>query len=192
MIKIKIHSNVDVITNMKPIKIKIHSTVSEITNSSTVIFTYQDSIEDVKALVEEIIKISGRENLTADDIFYYGVFCEDDTYINIINDWEDYFDDFEKPNDFPELTEHWNGNKNLFRAQQQAQTKWVTDLETSILKGEIEKPEWMVKIQEMESSQYYQYDRLLHILPKNEEYKDLADKLINFLNSPTHEATRDG
>jgi hypothetical protein len=55
------------------IKIKIHSVVDVITNSSTVIYTYQDGSEKpVRELIEEIFKLSNiTENI--DDVFEFGL-----------------------------------------------------------------------------------------------------------------------
>jgi hypothetical protein len=61
----------------KTVIMKIHSIVDVITNSSTVIYTYQDnSIEPAKELVNEMLKLSGITDKTADDVFYYTVLYE--------------------------------------------------------------------------------------------------------------------
>jgi predicted HTH transcriptional regulator len=165
--------------------LKIHSSVDVITNSSTVIFTYQDSISQVKELVDEIIKISGKKDISADDVFHYGVFCE--TY-----KYKDYIEDNDHSIEgYPKITIEWSTEtKDEYYKQREVQDKWIEDLKLSIMKSEIEKPDWMTNAEEGDWS--YDPDRYLNIIPKNEEYKDLADKLIKFLNSPDHEATRDG
>ena len=146
------------------IKLKIHSSVDVITNSSTVIFTYQHSTTQAKELVAEIIKLSDTPDLTPDDVFYFGEFCHEDVY-------NDYKENYEV-----DITRE--GVKNLI---------------DSVLMGEIDKPDWMKEIEESENYyDYYSPDLYLHIKPKDDKYKPLADKLISFLNSPSHEATRDG
>lgn len=148
------------------IKLKIHSSVDVITNSSTVIFTYQNSIQEVKELVEEIIKLTSETDLTADDVFFYGKFCDADVYA-------------ESEGVVPE---EYEGN-----------TKMVENLIVAVLSGEMEKPEWMTQVENNEDYyDYYNPDIYLHILPKEEKYKALGQKLLDFLNSPSHEATRDG
>ena len=148
---------------MQTIKIKLHSTVDIITNSSTVIYTYQDgSLAPVKELIDEMLKISGSE-LKADDCFYFGVFL-DDTY--------EYLED---NSEAPELS------KEEFSA-----------LKLSMLKGEIEKPKWMINVEDSENWNCYQKSTALEILPKDEKYSELANKLLNYLNSTSHEACQDG
>ena len=58
------------------IKIKIHSIVDVITNSSTVIYTFQNSIKQAKLLVQAVLDLCGENKLTPDDVFCYGVFCD--------------------------------------------------------------------------------------------------------------------
>ena len=62
---------------MKPIKIKVHSSVDLITNSSTTIFTFSEgSVDAVKELVNEMLKVFNEPYKKFDDIFYAGVFAE--------------------------------------------------------------------------------------------------------------------
>jgi hypothetical protein len=149
-------------------KIKLHSSVDLITNSSTVIFTYQDgSLEPLKDLVNEMLKTFGRTE-TFDDIFYADVFLEDDYQ---------YF-------------ESYNIECPLTGDDTDSQLK---ELKLQIIKGEIEKPQWMIDIEgEQSRCDYYLPDTQLEILPKDEKYSELANKLLRYLNSTDHEATRDG
>ena len=53
------------------IKIKLHSAVDLITNSSTVIFTYSEgAVSKLVELVDEMLKAFGHENVHFDDLFY--------------------------------------------------------------------------------------------------------------------------
>lgn len=63
------------------------------------------------------------------------------------------------------------------------------DLEIQYIKGEIEKQDWMVNA---EGCGYYSGDTSLHLIPKDEKYSQLANKLLQYLYSTDHEATRDG
>ena len=65
------------------------------------------------------------------------------------------------------------------------------ELKEKILKGELKKPDWMKEIEEDEG--YYGYSRstYLEIYPKNKKYEELSKKIINFLYSTDHKATRD-
>ena len=135
----------------KIIKIKLHSSVDLITNSSTVIFTYSDgSLAAVKELVNEMLKVFGKEK-TFDDIFYAQVLP----------------DEYNEDKDLPEN---------------------YKELEVQYIKGEIEKQDWM------ENSERYDYcsgDTSLYIIPKDEKYSELANKLLKYLYSTSHEATYD-
>ena len=153
---------------METIKIKIHSTVDIITNSSTVIFTYQgDSVEPVKELIDEILKLSGTKNedgtqMKADDCFYFGVFlCDDDSYL--------------EGDDCPEDMDDKSFEK----------------LKLQILKGETERPDWMTNREEQDNEGYTDSTNL-EIMAKDKKYSKLAEKLLGYLNSPTHEASYSG
>ena len=168
------------------IKLKIHSLVDVITNSSTTIYTYQaGSISPVKELVQEILTISKITDKSPDDIFYYGVFCEDGIYFDKFDEGEE-----EAPLSMPELIGDWGTDERV--NSQDAQQKWLDDLKTSIMKGEIEKPKWMIDIEEDENYSGYSIPTELCLVPKDDIYKPLANKLFSFLNSPNHEAFRDG
>lgn len=156
---------------MKITKIKLHSSVDLITNSSTVIFTYQDgSLAPLKELVNEMLKTFDRTE-TFDDIFYAEVFLDDDYK---------YYDSDEEEDPCP-------------FASADNPDEQLKELKLQILKGEIEKPKWMLDVENSESGyNYYLPDTCLEILPKDEKYSALANRLLSYLNSPNHEATRDG
>lgn len=136
---------------MQTIKIKLHSSVDLITNSSTVIFTYSEgSLQAVKDLVNEILKVFEKEE-TFDDIFYAAVLP----------------DEYDGDQDIPH---NWK------------------ELEIQYVKGEIEKQNWMKN----SCYDYYDGDTSLHLIPKNEKYSELSKKLLKYLYSTNHEATRDG
>lgn len=151
---------------MKTFKLKLHSSVDLITNSSTVIFTYSDgSIEPLKSLINEMLKVFGYEDKTFDDLFFADVFLE-----------EDY--EYYEQDGFPEdETDH---------------DTYLADIKLKVLKGEIEKPQWMIDAEESEGGLGYQSSNNLEIITKDEKYSELANKLLKYLYSTTHEATRDG
>lgn len=157
---------------MKIIKLKIHSTVDLITNSSTVIFTYSEgSLPALKQLVNEMLK-SFDKTETFDDIFYAQVFLENpDHYFDVeldLNNGEESI--FEKLS--------WKERENL-----------IEEIKLQVLKGEIEKPEWMVKAEDGYDYDGYRLDSILEILPKSDKYEVLARRLTNFLYSTDHEAS---
>jgi len=144
-------------------KIKLHSSVDLITNSSTVIFTYSGgSLQAVKDLVNEMLKVFERTE-TFDDIFYAGVFL-DDTYRYTEDENED------EENTIPEDVD-------------------IDKMIDDILIGKIEKPEWMISVEENEDGEGFLPDTMLYLKSKDEKYNELAKQLLNYLTSQYHEAT---
>ena len=155
---------------MVTFKIKLHSSVDLITNSSTVIFTYSGgSLKAVKELVNEMLKVFGKEE-TFDDIFYVEVFLEEISY---------YLESKDCPEEFN--TEDWKADQIAFEQYQ-----------TSILKGEIKKPQWMKDIEEDEGYEGYSRSTDLHLLAKDEKYSELASKLLKYLYSTGHAGCYNG
>jgi hypothetical protein len=71
------------------IKINIHSFVDIITNSSTTIFSYYGGcIKPAKEMIDEFLKLAGT-NLKTDDVFYIDVFADIDTYISYAEDLDE-------------------------------------------------------------------------------------------------------
>jgi hypothetical protein len=163
---------------MKTFKIVLHSTVDLITNSSTVIFTYsQGSQEAVKNLVNEMLKVFGHEDKTFDDLFYAEIFSEDDC---------NYFYDKR----FKEVA----GTSNIsdYKEERKISEKFLNALKLQIIKKEIEKPAWMIEIEEEESHcGCFAASNALELLPKDEKYLELSNQLLKFLYSTNHEGTRD-
>ena len=151
----------------KTIIMKIHSIVDVITNSSTVIYTYQDdSIEPAKELVNEMLKLSGITDKTADDIFFFNALYDLDILYDLYHNNIDpeYKDNYDKVDSY---------------------------IMNCIQNNDI--PNWMIP---NDSDDYSGYDlpraTELHITAKEPQYQDLADKLLIFLNSPNADARYDG
>ena len=172
-------------------KINIYSIVDVITNSSTTIYTYQEnSIEPAKELIEEILKLLRDEeedySIDPDDYFYFGVFCKNELYF----DRFDYKKEREKPDDMPEVKGEYNTKQ--WKYTNRKREKWLNNLKKDIMKGEKKKPNWMEIVEEEGGYSVLTPDTYLHIIPKEEKYKPLVEKIINFINSPRHEGIRDG
>lgn len=152
----------------KLIILKTHSVVDLITNSSTTIFTYSDGSESaVKTLIDEMLKVFNVDK-TADDLFYFGVFLEDDY---------NYFE-YEEDDD----EEGFELTKEL-----------LEETKIKVLKGEIKKPEWMEKREDYRGNyDNYSASTNLTILAKDEKYNELASRLIGYLYSTGHEAEYQG
>ncbi len=155
---------------MEIFKIKLHSSVDLITNSSTVIFTYSEgSLKAVKDLVNEMLKVFGKTE-TFDDIFYAEIFLDEDSY---------YLESGSCPE---ELTNgDWKQNQENF-----------AKFKLSILKCEIEKPQWMENVEKSENYDYYGKSTSLELCAKDEKYSNLANALLRYLYSTDHEAIYDG
>lgn len=159
---------------MKTIKLKIHSAVDLITNSSTTIFTYSDgALSTLKELVNEMLKTFGKTE-TFDDIFYAGVFLDDnegyyEADTRLSEDDEEYVSVFDELN--------W-----------QERAIKINETKLQVLKGEIEKPDWMIETEGYYNDSYLS-ETNLEIIPKSEKYQELANKLIKFLYSTNHEAS---
>ena len=153
-------------------RINYHSFVDVITNSSTVIYTYQSGcIPAVKEVLNEMLKLQG-ETKTADELFYVGVFCDADLY-------SEYVDNMEEDNPFEGLDYEETGMA-------------IDELIEKIQKGEEVKPEWMEECENSEDSLDFNPCLYLHISAKDGKYKDLAEKLVTFLNSQESDGGRDG
>ena len=155
---------------MKTIKIKLHSSVDLITNSSTVIFTYSEgSVEKLKELVNEMLKTFS-QSLTFDDMFQCDVFLDDNyNYCECENET---------------VQEAFKGVED--------NDKFINETKIKIIKGEIERPGWMKIAEEEESWSGYNKSTTLEIIPRDEKYSELANKLLKYLYSTSHEATMGG
>ena len=135
----------------------------------------QPSIEALRELVNTFFNVFEIEDKTFDDMFYYGVFCAPETYAN--NDWESLlgYNNFDIP-------------QNIYAvcSTSQERVNYVNMIIDEVIKGEIEKPDWMTYV-EMETS-CNEYDQqpsnFLRLIPKDEKYKELGEKIISFLYSP--------
>lgn len=166
------------------IKIRFHSIVDVITNSSTVIYTYQNSIKEAKELVAEMLKLMGIDK-SPDDVFYYGVFCDNDAYF-------DAYENDELPEDCPKVTESWSGNKELRDNQIAIQSKWFEDYKLLIIKGDKEKCEWMLNSEKDQYGDSFDPDSYLNLIPKEEQYKVFGEKIKALLGSISADGGRDG
>jgi hypothetical protein len=125
----------------------------------------------VKDLINEMLKVFGVNDKTADDLFYFDTFLEDtDMYKERGEDDEDE----ENVNDMTKDVD-------------------IKELINDVLTQKVEKPTWMKDAEDKEDSyDYYKPSTELYIKAKDEKHLELANKLLKYLNSTDHEATRDG
>lgn len=131
------------------------------------------SLGRFEKLMEAIFEALGSEYRKASDIFYYGVFCKEGTYAFF--DWS---------ND-PEANCVKDIPSKLRNPLEGSNTKRIFVHATicDILRGKIEKPEWMEHIEQSFCYDDEQTSTFLYILPKTEEFKDVARLLDEFLYS---------
>ena len=130
-------------------------------------------IEPLQELINEMLLIFNSP-LRVDDIFYYGVFCKPETYANYQH-WDEAPENLEVPF---ELTNTCSTSND--------RTNYVNNVIKEVLRGEIDKPSWMIYIEMEEVCNEYEQapSTFLYIEVKDETYQILAEKLINFLYSP--------
>jgi len=145
------------------IKIPIHSCTDLITNSSTVIFTYSESAEPAMVeMINEVFRTFGIDK-KCEDVF--------DTVV---------------------LTESYRYSESD-HVPEGMSSEEVDKLVEDVATCKVPKPEWFKEVEGKEDSwSYYTPDTHLHIIPKKEEYRQLAGLINTFLYSTDHEATRDG
>lgn len=129
-------------------------------------------IEPLQELINEMLLIFNSP-LRIDDIFYYGVFCKPETYANYQH-WDEAPENLEVPF---ELTNTCSTSND--------RTNYVNNVIKEVLRGEIDKPSWMIYVEMEEVCNEYEQapSTFLYIEVKDETYKILAEKLINFLYS---------
>lgn len=152
--------------------LNIHSIVDVITNSSTVIYTYQNNKKEATELLQEILNLIGDDH-EVEDLFYIGTFYESSTYSDYLSHSQN-----EYPKNYP----------NNYKEQY----KYIENIIESVLKGEIIEPEWMKEIENCKDFNDCTRSTRLIIIPKDEKYYALANKMIKFLNSIESDADYDG
>ena len=130
-------------------------------------------IEPLQELINEMLLIFNSP-LRIDDIFYYGVFCKPETYANYQH-WDEAPENLEVPFELTNTCSTPNDR-----------TNYVNNVIKEVLRGEIDKPSWMIYVEMEEVCNEYEQapSTFLYIEVKDETYKILAEKLINFLYSP--------
>lgn len=139
----------------------------------TYIYSSQ-SVEKLKEMLNEFSITFNIPSISLDKMFYYGVFCKDITYANFKH-WDEAPERLEIPENLtaPCQTEE----------ERLDYVHYITNL---IIRGEIEKPEWMLYVEMEESCNEYDAapSTFLYIISKEDKYKALADKILEFLYSP--------
>ena len=143
----------------------------------TITFIYSsESVEAIKRLFTELRGVFGYTLIPEfDDMFYYGVFCKQNTYSNF-NGWEKaQGEGIEVPEMLTSVC-----------PTPSEREYFVNRIIIEIIKGEIEKPEWMKYVEEEMSCNCCNAapSTFLFLIPKDEKYRTLAARLLDFLYSP--------
>ena len=143
----------------------------------TITFIYSsESVEALKNLFIELRWVFGYTLIPEfDDMFYYGVFCKSVTYANF-NGWEKAQ---REGIEVPEIL-------TAMCPTPSEREDFVKRIIIEIIRGEIEKPEWMKYVEEEMSCSCCNAapSTFLILIPKDEKYRTLADRLLDFLYSP--------
>lgn len=144
---------------------------------------YSDaSIDAAKKLINEFLYFCGslEEGITADDLFYFNVFCDASVYAYFTK-WEEAE---EQGIDIPTIL-----RSDCTSAQNKLE--YVEDIIEEITTGQLEKPEWMRYVEENSSCDWCEQmpSTYLRIIAKSEEYSVLACRLLQFLYSPNRQSS---
>lgn len=131
-----------------------------------------NSVEALKEMLKEFFLVFNIP-ATPEDLFHYGVFCKDSTYANY--DWDDAPYSLEKPEQLTSPCQTEDARLDYVH--------YITDL---VVKGEIEKPKWMLHVEMEEVCNNYEAapSTFLYLVPKEGKYETLATKILDFLYSP--------
>lgn len=132
------------------------------------------SVKALKDMLSEFFDTFNIPSLTPDDLFYYGVFCENITYANF---------------------KHWDEAPSRLNIPEQltapcqteeARLDYVARIKEQVMTGEIEKPEWMMYVEAEESCNEYDASpsTFLNLVIKEGKYSGLAASILDFLYSP--------
>ena len=143
----------------------------------TITFIYSsESVKAIKRLFTELRWVFGYTLIPEfDDMFYYGVFCKSVTYANF-NGWEKAQ---REGVEVPEIL-------TAMCPTPSEREDFVKRIIIEIIRGEIEKPEWMKYVEEKTvcSCCNAAPSTFLILIPKDEKYRILAARLLDFLYSP--------
>lgn len=143
----------------------------------TITFIYSsESVKAIKRLFTELRWVFGYTLIPEfDDMFYYGVFCKSVTYANF-NGWEKAQ---REGVEVPEIL-------TAMCPTPSEREDFVKRIIIEIIRGEIEKPEWMKYVEEETvcSCCNAAPSTFLILIPKDEKYRILTARLLDFLYSP--------
>lgn len=131
------------------------------------------SIQTLKDMINEFFFVFDIMDKNADDLFYYGVFCDNSVYVNFAH-WDEVPKNIEVPDVLTNLC-----------TREYERNEFVQKIIEQIMRGEIEKPEWMFWVEENTICDDYEQgpSTFLRLIPKDEDYATLGEKILAFLYS---------
>lgn len=150
------------------IGIKIHSITDLITNSSTTIYTHSErSLQAAKDMVSSFLSVLAPDK-KVEDIFKFVVMFDRGGYDSTIEYLTDY------------SSEEVDFSDELKSVIDKGEVEKIAD---EVRQGLIDKPEWMLELEDSDDWDEYDQDTTLFIIPKSPEYVDIAKKMSEFLYS---------
>ncbi|MBP5457223.1 MAG: hypothetical protein J6Y37_12055 [Paludibacteraceae bacterium] len=139
----------------------------------TLTFLYSShSPEALMKLLDEVLYLFDNTGLKSSDMFHTGVFCKDVTYANY-RYWRDAPSTLDIPD---ELTNPCSNSD--------SRTSYVRDVIDKVIRGEVEKPEWMIYVEEEDCEcSGSAPSTFLVLVPKEKRFADLGERLLEFLYS---------
>lgn len=130
-------------------------------------------VEALKALIEELSLLFD-PTLSIDDMFYYGVFCKEETYANYQH-WDEAPEKLEIPYELTNICSTPDDRAN-----------YVYQVIEDVMMNGADKPDWMIYVEMEETCNEYEQapSTFLYLIAKDAKYQVLAEKLIDFLYSP--------
>lgn len=135
----------------------------------------ENSIEALEKLLKTFFDVFEITRVKPSDLFYSGVFCDIDTYANYNNYDSARKDSIKIPIELDSSCYDTEERENF-----------VKTIMSLVLIREISKPEWMYFVEEhtMSVSGFeVKPSTHLYLKPKENKYKELGEKLIEFLES---------
>lgn len=129
-------------------------------------------------MVNTFLKTFGFIDMIPDDIFFHGVFCKDITYVGF-EGWEDAI------NEGVEVPSELYGGCN----SESSKLIYVNSVIEDILMNGTRKPQWMRYVEENYLCDGLPPSTYLYVIPAEEQYRDLANWIIEFLYSTNFSAT---
>jgi len=171
---------------------KVHSYVDIITNSSTVIYTWSEgSVEKAKELLSAMFDLFGHGDVIIEEEFSFGILPDDFGVSRDKLEEEGYTFVHDRPEPF------WGDESEVAREKYNGEIDAISDkLKEDFILNNGNAPMWFSEMVEEALDDRgwsdYRPSNTLVVLPRNDKYKDVIEKMISFLYSTDSDGVRDG